>query len=67
MSGKFWVSIEAEPYKFFNDIESAVRFYQIAIEPLKRRRPRPASFRRQHNRVLAALSGGKEIEKVYAA
>jgi hypothetical protein len=55
--GKYWVSIEDDPYLYFNTKREARAFFEIASERLRTRK----RFQMEHRRTLAALAGGKEI------
>jgi hypothetical protein len=50
----YWVSVETDPYLFFNNKEQAKTFYEEACARL---RSRPRRFTAEHKRTLAVLAG----------
>jgi hypothetical protein len=56
---RYWVSIEAEAYRFFQSKEEARKFYLARIQPLKDRlrSRRSKQSRAEHRRTLTVLAG----------
>lgn len=56
-AGKFWVSIESNPYKFFRTREAARAYYEVMCDALRvRSKARRLAFRQKQLRMLAAVA-----------